>query len=238
MNKIRTVIIDDDILTIKILTKMLSKHVDIDLIETYTDPSIAITELNDIQPDLLFVDIEMPNITGVELIKRLEFKANFIFVSAFESYAIDGFNLDAIDFIVKPIEESRFDIALDKVRHNLKNNIRNQDGDGFMFIKEKGKHHKVAISDIVAVKSDTDYLHIITNENKRFVILHTLKEMQDKLYSHGIIKVHKSYLVSKSSVQNIDSNTNEIDLGIMKVPISRRMKRSVLEELNIKEKKN
>lgn len=237
MNKIKTVIIDDDKLTIKLISKLLETHKDIDLIQTYSDPTVAIEELNKHQPDLLFLDIEMPKITGVELIKKLNFKANFIFVSAYDSYAIEGFNLDAIDFIVKPIEEDRFNVAIEKVRHNISNDVRNESGEGFMFIKEKGQHHKVAISEIVAIKSDTDYLHIITEDNRRFVILHTLKEMQDKLYKYGIIKVHKSYLVDKSRVLNVDSTTNELDLGTMKVPFSRRMKRSMLEELNIKKKK-
>lgn len=237
MNKIKTVIIDDDKLTIKLISKLLENHKDIDLIQTYSDPTVAIEELNKHQPDLLFLDIEMPKITGVELIKKLNFKANFIFVSAYDSYAIEGFNLDAIDFIVKPIEEDRFNVAIEKVRHNISNDVRNESGEGFMFIKEKGQHHKVAISEIVAIKSDTDYLHIITEDNRRFVILHTLKEMQDKLYKYGIIKVHKSYLVDKSRVLNVDSTTNELDLGTMKVPFSRRMKRSMLEELNIKKKK-
>lgn len=237
MKKIKTVIIDDDKLTIKLIAKLLENHDDIELLETYTDPLKAIDEINKHQPDLLFLDIEMPKMNGVDLIKKLAFKANFIFVSAFDAYAIEGFNLDAIDFVLKPIEEDRFNVALEKVRHNISNNVKNESGEGFMFIKEKGQHHKIAISDIVVVKSDTDYLHIITEDNKRFVILHTLKEMQDKLYKYGIIKVHKSYLVDKSRVLNVDSTTNELDLGSMKVPFSRRMKKSMLEELNIKKKK-
>jgi DNA-binding LytR/AlgR family response regulator len=229
---IKAVIIDDDIVTISILSKLINELPDIELVESFSDPVAALNELNILKPDLLFVDIEMPNMSGLELVKSLNFKANFIFVSAHPSYAIDGFDLDAIDFLVKPIELDRFEIAINKAKANITQGIKNEEGAGFIFLKDQNKHDKVLFEDILVVKSDMDYLHIHTKE-KRYVLLHTLKEMLVKLERHGFIKVHKSYLINQSKIDKVDLENHCLRIGDMEVPFSRRMKKELFIKLKL-----
>jgi DNA-binding LytR/AlgR family response regulator len=233
---IKAVIIDDDIVTISVLTKLVNELPDIELVESFSDPVAAMEELNILQPDLLFVDIEMPGMSGLDLVKSLNFKANFIFVSAHSSYAIDGFNLDAIDFLVKPIELGRFEIAVNKAKNNISQGIKNEEGVGFIFLKDLNKHDKVHFDDILVVKSDMDYLHVHTKE-KRYVLLHTLKDMLVKLEKHGFIKVHKSYLINQNKIDEVDIENHCLRVGDMEVPFSRRMKKELFIKLKLNHSK-
>jgi DNA-binding LytR/AlgR family response regulator len=178
----------------------------------------------------------MPGMTGLELIKSLNFKANFIFVSAHASYAIDGFNLDAIDFLVKPIEFDRFEVAVNKAKINISQGIKNEEGVGFIFLKDQNKHDKVHFDDILVIKSDMDYLHVHTKE-KRYVFLHTLKDMLVKLEKHGFIKVHKSYLINQSKIDEVDIDNHCLKVGDMEVPFSRRMKKDLFIKLKLNHSK-
>jgi DNA-binding LytR/AlgR family response regulator len=230
--QIRCIIIDDEPLARKGLKEYIN---DIDFLELageFDNPVKAMDFLGKEENTLLFLDIQMPKITGIEFIKTLQPSPPVIFTTAYPQYAIEGFEVNALDYLVKPISFERFLKAAMKAKEYFEvreNNMERKTGvaDHF-FIKADNKLVRIQFDEILFVEAMQNYVTIVTSE-KKFITYLTFKSVEDYLPADQFMKVHKSYIISASKVSSIEGN--EIRIGVHGIPISRNLKDEVVEKL-------
>lgn len=229
MNNITCVITDDEPFARKGLQGYLEKIGFLDLRGVCED-ALQLSDMLQKQPvDLLFLDIQMPHITGVEFIRALSNPPKVIFTTAFEQYALQGFELDVIDYLLKPISYDRFLKAAWKARDYFA--LRENKADTtntYMFAKSNGKLEKINFDEILFIEAMENYAAIYF-ENRKVIIHTTFKALLDKLPVKQFIQTHKSYIVAIERVESIDGNT--IHIQKREVPISKYMRESVLEQI-------
>tara|TARA_R110002050_G_scaffold145217_1_gene270723 strand:- start:28 stop:711 length:684 start_codon:yes stop_codon:yes gene_type:complete len=224
MNKLKCVIVDDEPMAREIIASYIDKSPNLELLESCKNASEAIVFMQDYKADLFFLDINMPEINGLSLAKIINSKGQIIFTTAYRDYAVDGFNLNVVDYLLKPISFDRFLEAVQKV--STPEIIKN-DND-FMFVRADRKMVKIDFNSILYIESLSDYVKIFTTE-KTIVIRETISSLQEKLPAKKFIRIHRSFIIS---FKKIDSYTNEfIEINQKALPISRSYKESVLQKL-------
>jgi two-component system LytT family response regulator len=177
--------------------------------------------------DLLFLDIQMPHLNGVDFIKSLPKPPKVIFTTAFKEYATDGFDLDVLDYLLKPISFERFMKAAFKAKDYF--DLRNTQAEAtYLFVKSEGKLEKILFEEVLYIKGMENYLEIYTTNRK--VITHsTLKAFADKLPQRSFLQTHKSYIIARNKITSIEGNT--LNIGEHQVPISRQLREQVIHNL-------
>lgn len=185
-------------------------------------------ELSDIlkqQPvDLLFLDIQMPHLTGVDFIKSLQNPPKVIFTTAFKEYATDGFDLDVLDYLLKPISFERFMKAAFKAKDYFDQKSNWNEAD-YLFVKSEGKLEKVVYDEVLFVQGMENYV-VIQTINKKIITHSTLKAFADKLPLRKFLQTHKSYIVAYNKVNSIEGNM--LAVGLHQIPISRQLREQVM----------
>lgn len=176
--------------------------------------------------DLLFLDIEMPYVSGIEFLKNTSHPPKVIFTTAYEQYAIKGYELDVLDYLLKPISFDRFLKAANKA-YDYFSTKQKEDND-YIFIKTDSKLEKVVFDEILFVEAMENYVGIYLND-KKLITHSTLKAMQENLPAASFLQPHKSYLVNMQHVKSIEGNT--LHVGNYHVPISKYQKEEVLEKI-------
>jgi two-component system LytT family response regulator len=223
-NKLKCVVVDDEPMAREILEIYIAKTPKLDLIASCKNAAEAIFILQDNEVDVFFLDINMPEITGLSLAKIINQKSQIIFTTAYREYAIDGFILNVVDYLLKPISFDRFLQAVQKVAQSeiIENNT------DFMFVRSDRKMVKIDFNTILYIESLSDYVKIFTSE-KTIVVRETITSLEEKLPVKKFIRIHRSFIIS---LQNITSYTNEfIEINQKALPISRSYKESVLQKL-------
>jgi DNA-binding LytR/AlgR family response regulator len=233
MEQIRCIIIDDEPLARKGLKEYINEVDFLQLEGEYDTPLKAAGLLAEGKVQLIFLDIQMPKISGIEFFKSLNQAPPVIFSTAYPQYALEGFELNAIDYLVKPISFERFLKAVMKVKEFYELRQKNRGlpsdkKDGYFFIKADNKLVKIAFEEVLYVEALQNYVAIHT-KTKKFISYLTFKSIEDYLPGDQFIKTHKSYIVSASRIDNIDGN--EIRIGEHHIPISRTSKEEVMEKL-------
>ncbi|WP_158977799.1 LytTR family DNA-binding domain-containing protein [Cellulophaga sp. L1A9] len=231
----KCIIIDDEPLAIDIITDYCSKLDFIEVVGTFTNPLDAISVLNDKKVDLLFCDIQMPQISGIDFIASLDNKPLFIFTTAYSQYAVEGFELNAVDYLVKPIPYHRFIKAISRAKEQLSKKEKPMEGNvfsshgetneskKFIFVKAEYESIKINLDDIEYVQGLKDYLKIhITNTNKTVLTLMNFKEILDKLPSNQFLRVHKSFVVNVNFIKTVQRN--RIVINDTRIPIGESYK--------------
>lgn len=229
--KINCVIIDDEPLARKGLKEYITDVDFLNLVGEFDSPLKATELLSSGNVHLLFLDIQMPKITGLDFFKSLQQPPPVIFTTAYPQYALEGFEVNALDYLVKPISFERFLKAVLKGKeyHEVREtNAKESDASNYFFIKADNKLVKILFEDILYVEALQNYVLIHTNEKKYMTYL-TFKSVEDYLPKEDFLKVHKSYIVSVSKVDSIEGN--DILIGKQHIPISRSQKEDVLEKL-------
>ncbi|MGC1631466.1 MAG: response regulator transcription factor [Gelidibacter sp.] len=212
--KIRCLIIDDEPLAVNVIKSYLQQIEDIEVVKTFNNAIDGLNFLKNHKVDVIFLDINMPVLDGLNFIKSLKEPPLIIITSAYTEYAIETYNLDVLDYLVKPFEFPRFMNALNKLyrRMDIKQptsetiNVR-----PFLFLKiDKKKMKKVFLDEILVVESLKDYLKINTT-NGRFMIHSTLSDFTDLLPPADFIRIHRSYTISISKIDAVEGNSIEID---------------------------
>lgn len=232
---INCVIIDDEPLARKGLKEYVSDVDFLHLAGEYDNPLKAAEMISRGDAQLLFLDIQMPKITGLEFMKTLRKPVPVIFTTAFPQYALDGFELNALDYLVKPISFDRFLKAALKAKEYYEVRQKNeadktsttQAGDYF-FIKADNKLVKVSFSDILFIEALQNYVVVHTQEKKLITYL-TFKSVEEYLPSPQFIKVHKSFIVSAAKIDSIEGN--DIRIEQHHIPVSRNLKDEVMDKL-------
>jgi DNA-binding LytR/AlgR family response regulator len=233
MQPIQCIIIDDEPLARKGLKEYIADVDFLHLAGEFEDPLKAMNILGEGSVQLIFLDIQMPKITGIEFFKSLQHAPPVIFSTAYPQYALDGFDLNAIDYLVKPVSFDRFLKAVMKVKEYYEvrqQNITASSGqkEDFFFIKADNKLVKIFFEEVLFVEALQNYVAIHTR-TKKYITYLTFKSIEDYLPSDRFIKTHKSYIVSAARIDNIEGN--EIRIGEHHIPISRTSKDEVMEKL-------
>lgn len=233
--KVNCIIVDDEPMAREILVTYITRITNLNLIKSCSSAIEALNLINDKNVDLLFLDINMPEISGLSLAKSTHKKTKIIFTTAYREYAADGFDLQAIDYLLKPIAFDRFLQAVNKfleIPSTLKNHpIENKSftNNNFIFVRVDRKMLKIDFDSILYIESLSDYIKIHT-KNKTIVTRETITNIQTKLPTTSFLRIHRSFIISISS---INSYTNEyIEINKKAIPISRSYKEEVLNKLN------
>lgn len=218
----RCLIVDDEPLAREGLEQYVRKMPGLELTGSCQSAIDAIAFLQKEKPDLLFLDIQMPEMTGLELMKALQQPPKVIFTTAYREFAVDGFDLNAVDYLVKPISFERFARAVQKVQQNLESNPTetHKKVEDHIFIKSDGQIIKIPISEIIYAESAKDYVFIYTVA-KRYMALLPLKQLEENLPASQFIRIHRSFLVATASVDRLEGNY--LYIGKTKLPISRSL---------------
>ncbi|HTD99138.1 MAG TPA: LytTR family DNA-binding domain-containing protein [Mucilaginibacter sp.] len=224
-NKITCIITDDEPFARKGLQGYIEKIDFLDL-KGVCEDALQLSNLLQQQPvDLLFLDIQMPHITGVEFLRALRNPPKVIFTTAFEHYAIEGFELDVMDYLLKPISYDRFLKAAFKARDYFE--LREQPGNqaDYIFVKANSKLEKITFADILFIEGMENYV-AIQLENKRIMTHTTIKSLLEKLPAKQFMQTHKSYIVAINKVDSIEGNILYVQK--YQVPIGRNSRDEVL----------
>jgi two-component system, LytTR family, response regulator len=206
---INCLVVDDETPAIKILTSYIDKVPYLQLVASTTNPieGLKIAVENDI--DLIFLDIQMPNITGLEFVEALNGKCKVIFTTAYSQYALDGFDLNVIDYLLKPVSFTRFLKATQKANEIFKEKAESKiEENDFLIVKgdNKGKLNKIEIDDIDYIEGMRNYVAIVCGDKKTMSLMN-MKDLEDNLPVNKFVRVHKSFIIPISNILSIDGNT-------------------------------
>lgn len=227
MKKIKTIVIDDEPLAISLLSSYVSKVDDLELLQTFTNPIDAIDFIQNNEVDLVFLDIQMPELSGVNLMKIVGDKVKYILTTAYSEYALEGFEHNVIDYLLKPISFSRFEKSIEKAKERLPK-LQSSEPTHF-FVKSSGQRHRISFDEILFVESIKDYVNIKTLSNE-FIVLDTLKSMGNQLPESQFSRVHRSYIINRNVIQTIDNKSLILNNGA-EIPIGESYKMNFLKQL-------
>lgn len=224
--KYKCLIVDDEPLALDVLESYIQKVPTLQLAARCSNAIEALTQLRKHDIAILFLDIQMPEITGLEFFRSLKNPPLVIFTTAFSEYAVDGFNLDAVDYLLKPISFDRFLKALNKATTILpqgkqaKENavIKTENESDFIFVKSDKKIVKIGLDEILYIEGLKDYVMIFTPAG-RVITLQTMKNLEEKLPSDKFIRIHRSFIISLNKVKSITGNS--VDLNGKLIPIGK-----------------
>lgn len=217
MEKYKAIIVDDDPISQKIVAQCLNRSGEFEEPKFLADALGLKVELQNHVYDVVFLDVELPEISGLEFVKAFETLPQIVLMSNMKHYAVDAFEVEVLDFLPKPIEYSRFLKTLNKLDKSLQgsNNVSKTHND--IFLKVNGKLQKIDLNEVLFFESMSDYVKIITS-SKTYVILQTMNKLQD-LLPDNFLRCHRSYMVNISKVNAMDDRVLEIDTHA--VPVSR-----------------
>lgn len=179
--------------------------------------------------DLIFMDIQMPKLTGIEFVKALACPPLIIFTTAYSEYALEGFELDVVDYLLKPISFARFLKAAEKAQSYV--NARNREvsiTQDFFFIKCNGKIEKIIMADVVYIEAMANYV-IIHTRQKKYITYLTFSGIEEQLPDHLFVRIHKSYIIAISAIQTIDGN--DVITSSMRLPMSKNYRNEVMSKI-------
>lgn len=230
-------VVDDESHAISVLKRYIDKTPDLMFIGSNENPLEAWNKIesNQVLPDLLFLDVDMPQLPGIELAELVKSKTHIIFTTAYPDYALQAYETDAIDYLVKPITYERFLRSIGKVKLilNSKSSTVVTDEDEFYIKSEiKGKMIKIKFDELVYIEAKGNYLQIKAGSDVHFVYL-TLKELEEKLPEKIFIRIHKSFIINQKKIKAIEGNTAFME-GDHQIMIGSKYKANLLSIINPK----
>lgn len=222
-------IVDDEQLARQLLKEYVSKVPMLELKGMCKNPLEAMEVLKQEEIDILFLDIQMPELTGIEFVKTMQNKPAIIFTTAYSEYALDGYQLDVVDYLVKPFPFDRFVKAVNKATNFIELQRKAQLGqvgtDEFVLLHADHKIYKIFLNDINYIEGLKEYVSYFTNE-KRIIVLQSLKSIEESLPPDKFIRIHRSYIVPINKIKSLDGN--QVQIGDKLIPIGRSYKEEVL----------
>ena len=235
MNKIKALIVDDEYLALDLLEEFISRLPDVELVGRAKNPLEAQEIMNINEVDLLFLDIQMPVLSGINFTKTLVHQPLIIFTTAYSEHALEAFDLNAIDYLLKPFTFERFLQAVNKAKMQLKLKSPTQnsttpttDAKSFITVKSDGKMVRIRLNEITYIESLKEYV-IIHGSIGKHIVLERLKNMESLLPDEHFLRVHKSFLVAIDKVDALYGN--QLEIGDKRIPISREKKKEVVDRI-------
>lgn len=232
--KFTCVVVEDEQHTSRLMEKYISQIDQLVLLGCFVSPIELLNSEHLAKVDIIYLDIQMPNMTGIEFLRLAQTNAEIILTTAYSEYALDGYQLNVIDYLLKPVDFPRFVKASKKAIELLilKDKARQTnkiiEKEKYLMLKVDKKLVRVYIKDIVYIQSDWNYLHIYTKTEK-LVVLGTMKGIEDTLSNHDFLRIHKSYLINHEHCEYIEGNQLRIN-GIM-LQVSRNYKQNLMNSL-------
>ena len=229
------IIVDDDKLSCKLLEGYVGKSTSLNLLGIFNDSVSARNELSKRKDiDLIFLDVEMPEMDGFDFIGSLEFPPNIIIVSSAEEYALKAFDFNAVDYLLKPIPYARFCKAIDKTIRYFTRKEPINSGDQEIFIKKGSSLVKLKLKDIIYVEALENYVTVNTGDEK-YTIHFTMKAIENQLPSALFTRVHRSFIINKSMIQAIKENTLDLLVGntLRSIPVGKSFRDTLLNDINV-----
>lgn len=215
--KIRAIALDDEPLALKVLENFSGKTNDIVLEKTFTNSVKALEYLAANSVDLIFIDIQMPSTLGTDLVREIHYNIMVVFTTAYSEYAVEGFNLNAVDYLLKPFTQERFEQCINKIKDQIKIKQVESYESGIISFKTDYSNVPILLSEIRFIEGYDDYLKIHTSKSSPLVVRMTFKVLMTKLPVNEFIRIHKSYVVSKRFVSKY--NLNKVELGEDILPV-------------------
>lgn len=230
MKTLKCLLVDDEAPALRLLESYIKKVPFLELVNKTTNPIEAISIIEKEDLDLIFLDIQMPTITGIQLSKIVKDKVSVIFTTAYPQFALESYDLNAVDYLLKPFEFERFYQAILKVKPNKVAKVVNNHG--FIFIKTDGKNNfeKVYTNDILYIESLKNYVSINLKDNQ-IITYSTLKHFEVELSQKNFVKIHKSFIVAISHITKTDSLSVYLSNG-KDLPIGDTYKKQFFEKIN------
>ncbi|WP_291146191.1 LytR/AlgR family response regulator transcription factor [Flavobacterium sp. UBA7680] len=237
----KCVIIDDEPLAVELLEDFVKKVDSLELVSTFNNAIDAVSFINQNNIDLIFLDIQMPHFSGIDFLNTIEKKPLVIFTTAYSDYAVEGFNLGAVDYLVKPIPFHRFLKSVVRAQqisnpaaavHPISESIAASEVEqDFMFVRAEYENVKMNFSDILFIEGLKDYVKIYTTDNKFTLTLISLIKLENLLSSKGFSRIHRSYIINIKHVKSIQKN--KVLISDKRIPISESYKNAFFEKINL-----
>ena len=227
------IIIDDDLMSRRVIEEFVERTEQLNLLNSFENAVDAINAFNTGEDvDLIFLDIEMPDMSGIDFLETLKNPPQIIIVSSKEKYALDAFNYDVTDYLLKPVTYGRFFKAINKAGVRFKNKVDTKDDE--IFIKKNSALVRLKYEDILYVEALENYV-IFTTYNDKFTIHFTMKAIEQKLPTSIFTRVHRSYIVNVSSIKVIEDNSVIIQTkeGHKTIPIGKSYKDKLMGDINL-----
>jgi DNA-binding LytR/AlgR family response regulator len=219
--KIKCIIIDDEPLAIEVIKAHLHEFSNMDLIGTFNNPIDALTTIEKDDIDVVFLDINMPKMSGLDFIKNIKTAPNFIITTAYREFAVESFDLDVLDYLVKPIPFTRFLKSINKLSQKINNdkNTDTQNEKSFIFLKVDKKLIKVKYEEVFYIESLKDYIKVFTKSGD-YLVHKSLTGITEELPNNQFLRIHRSYTVALDKVDALEGNS--ILIVNKRIPIGRK----------------
>jgi len=231
--KLNCVIIEDEPLARNLMTEYVRKVPELNLLNAFSNPLEALEALRTLSVDLLFLDVQMPEITGISLLKVLKKRPLVVLTTAYSEYALEGYELDVADYLLKPITFERFLKSVDKIMQRLEaepkhviTTTENSPSPTFVFVKDGTKLVKIQLDEILYVEGLKDYVTIYTTHQK-ITTLQRMKALEEQLPADKFIRIHNSYIVALNAIEVVQKN--EVEIKGATLPIGDTFKKSFKE---------
>ena len=237
MSSFNCIIIDDEPIARNILLEYIQRDDRLFVVATYANAVDALREINLKKPRLMFLDIKMPNISGFEMLRSLTQHPYVIFTTAFREYAIEGFDLNAVDYLLKPFSFERFLQAVNKAYHlfstetpdtTLSPAFQTNEGGKDIFVKSDGKLVRIQVHNIYYIEALKEYIRIHTPDGN-WVVYQTMQHIEEKLPKDLFFRIHRSFIVGLAHIKSIEGNC--VMINDMQLPISRYCKEGFMERI-------
>jgi DNA-binding LytR/AlgR family response regulator len=235
--KIRCLLIDDEPPALRVLASYISKISGLETVAQCKNAIEALDALQKKQVDVIFLDIKMPEILGTQFLKNLSHPPKVIFVTAYRDYAVDGFDLDAVDYLVKPVSFERFFKAITKLnrlmgQETIPSIVESKDiPEGFVYVKVEKDMKKLFLKDILYLEGWRDYVKVVLINDKMLLVRQSMSAMEILLSERLFLRVHRSYMVALDKITGY--NGFSVHLSAKEIPIGRLYKHVVMERLQL-----
>lgn len=228
--KIRSIAVDDEPLALRIIEKYAADMPQLELLATCDNAFAAMDFLRQNPVDLIFLDINMPKLSGISLLKTLDKPPLVVFTTAYPEFAVESFELEALDYLLKPFSLERFVKAVNRAADRLLPQKNKQEAtSGFLLVKADKKLYKVDFQDITRLEAYGDYVKIFTKD-KMLLTKERLNTVEQQLPSDQFARIHRSHIIALAAIEFIEGNL--VKVGEQKLPISENLKELLLEKLN------
>ena len=228
---IKAIALDDEPLALEVIRAYCDQIDFIDLAHTFTEQDKAIRYLNKFNAELLFLDIQMPKLNGLDLYKSLKQKTKVVFTTAYSHYAVEGFNVNASDYLLKPFSLERFLIAVQKVKREIELENINPAENTHLTIRADFKLHNIPFESILLFEAMDDYIQIHLEDGKKIVARSTMKDILTKLPVSQFKRAHRSFIVPLKKIKSVRRDVAQIE-GFV-IPLSNTYKSEILKHLNL-----
>ena len=234
--KLRFLILDDEPMAIRLMEAFTNRIPYLELVKSFDVAIDALNFLENHEVDILITDIQMPGLNGLELVRSLPNPPGTIFVSAHKDFAVEGFEIDAVDYLIKPVTFERFQKAVNKARSfiNLRYEAqkKGRGDDPFLFIKSDNGYVRILLEEIIYFLAKGDYVSVVTREQKNILWRITMAEVENKIQSSHFMRVHKSYIININYIVSVHRGFIKLTNNF-EIPLSKLFKPKLAQRIGI-----